>query len=172
LSDILSDTKAILSTTAGRWTALVGALPAEVITRPAAEGEWSAAQCLSHLLDTEAIAFPLRLRVFLEGGDAFPAFDPDNDGRDHSAMTPSQLVAEFARHRAENLALLERVTPDILDRKARHAELGPVTLAQFLNEWAAHDFNHTVQAERAIMQPFISGSGPWRFYFADHDLGM
>ncbi len=172
MSDILSDTKAILSTTVGRWTALVGALPVEAITRPAAEGEWSAAQCLSHLLDTEAMVFPVRLRVFLEGGDAFPGFDPDTEGRDFSNMTPAQLVDEFTRHRAENLATLEQMTPDMLDRRARHAELGPVTLAQMLNEWVAHDLNHTLQAEHAIMQPFISGSGPWRFYFADHDLGI
>jgi hypothetical protein len=49
--------------------------------------------------------------------------------------------------------------------------LGTVTLAEFLHEWAAHDLNHTLQAERALMQPFIAGCGPWRGYFADHDLG-
>jgi hypothetical protein len=39
-----------------------------------------------------------------------------------------------------------------------------------LNEWVAHDFNHTIQAQRALMQPFIPTSGPWRHYFIDHDL--
>ena len=34
---------------------------------------------------------------------------------------------------------------------------------------AAHDLMHTVQAERALMQPFVAGSGKWRGYFADHD---
>ena len=29
---------------------------------------------------------------------------------------------------------------------------------------------HTVQAERALMQPFVAGSGKWRAYFADHDV--
>ncbi len=29
---------------------------------------------------------------------------------------------------------------------------------------------HIVQAERAVMQAFIPGSGPWRFYFAGHDV--
>ena len=53
-------------------------------------------------------------------------------------------------------------------RTARHAELGPVTLAQLLHEWAAHDLMHTVQAERALMQPFLAGVGPWRGYFTDH----
>jgi hypothetical protein len=27
---------------------------------------------------------------------------------------------------------------------------------------------HTVQAERALMQPFIQGCGPWQVYFTDH----
>ena len=44
-----------------------------------------------------------------------------------------------------------------------------MTLEQLLNEWAGHDLMHTVQAERALMQPFIAGSGPWRGYFADHE---
>ncbi len=51
---------------------------------------------------------------------------------------------------------------------ARHAELGMVSLGDMVHEWAAHDLNHTVQAERAIMQPFILGSGPWRVYFQDY----
>ena len=38
------------------------------------------------------------------------------------------------------------------------------------NEWAAHDLMHTVQAERALLQPLIGGSGPWRLYFKDHDV--
>jgi hypothetical protein len=41
-----------------------------------------------------------------------------------------------------------------------------------IHQWAAHDLNHTVQAERALMQPFIAGPGPWRAAgnFADHDF--
>jgi hypothetical protein len=161
----------MLSTTAGRWTTLTTTVPADLLTRPAAPGEWSATQCLGHLLDTEAMVFPVRLRVFIDGGDSFPNFDPDTQGRDYSGMTPAKLAADYARHRTENLALLDRLTPDHLHRTAVHSELGPVTLAEMLNEWVAHDLNHTIQAERAIMQPFIPGSGPWRPSFADHDLG-
>ena len=53
-------------------------------------------------------------------------------------------------------------------RKSRHQDLGPVTLEEMLNEWPAHDFNHTVQAERALMQPYIKGCGPWKEFFLDH----
>jgi hypothetical protein len=51
-----------------------------------------------------------------------------------------------------------------------HPELGRVTLGELVHEWAAHDLNHTIQAEQSVMQPFIAGSGPWRFYFKAHDV--
>ena len=47
-----------------------------------------------------------------------------------------------------------------------------MTLEQLLQEWAGHDLNHTIQAEQALMQPFITRCGPWRKYFADHDLAL
>ena len=39
-------------------------------------------------------------------------------------------------------------------------------------DFSKHDLMHTVQAERAILQPFIIGSGPWRLYFQDHDVSQ
>jgi len=44
-------------------------------------------------------------------------------------------------------------------------------MATMLQYWAGHDLMHTVQAERAVMQPFIEAAGPWRPAFADHDVG-
>jgi hypothetical protein len=82
------------------------------------------------------------------------------------------MAAEFAQHRAASLTALSRVKPADLSRTARHSELGMVTLSELLHEWAAHDLMHTVQAERALMQPFIAGCGPWRPYFKDHDLNV
>jgi len=70
--------------------------------------------------------------------------------------------------RAESLQALSRIELGDLGRKARHQELGIVTMGEMVNEWAGHDLNHTVQAERAIMQPFVRGCGPWQKYFSDH----
>ena len=72
--------------------------------------------------------------------------------------------------RQKSLRMLYRVDEADLDKTARHAELGEVSLRQMLNEWAGHDLMHTVQAERAMMQPFIAETGPWRDLFADHDF--
>jgi len=88
-----------------------------------------------------------------------------------SPHTRDELAAEFARLRAIQLEALKTVTTSDLARTARHSELGLVTLGELIHEWVGHDLMHTVQAERALLQLFIAGCGPWRPYFADHDKG-
>jgi hypothetical protein len=102
----------------------------------------------------------------------FPAFNPDEEGAASASQSPSALAAEFASLRSGSLALLKTLKPADLARTALHPELGQVTLEQLLQEWAGHDLNHTIQAEQALMQPFISGCGPWRKYFAGHDFAL
>ncbi len=171
MDDLIPATRAVLSTTPARWRSLADTLPADLLAREPAPGEWSALDCLQHLIDTEESVFPVRVRAFLEGRD-FAAYDPDAQGTKPVVREdPVELAVRFASLREDSLAVLARVTESDLSRTARHAELGLVTLAQHLHEWAGHDLMHTVQAERALMQPFIAGTGPWRPYFADHDVG-
>jgi uncharacterized damage-inducible protein DinB len=169
MTDVLVMVKAVLSTTAMRWLNMTEALPVDLLNRQPAAGGWSATACLIHLLDTEHI-FPARVQAFLTG-QAIPAFDPDTQGTKEIASLPGKLANEFASLRQSSLDMLERVAPQDFSRTAEHSELGTVTLGQLLHEWAAHDLNHTIQAEQAIMQPFIQGSGPWRSYFQDHEVG-
>ena len=158
----------VLETTPERWTRLVETLPAELLNRPPAAGEWSALECLHHLLSTEAVN-ATRLQAFLAGQPSFPAYDPDApENRPDPTLGPLELAREFARRRAASLTALRLLTAADLGRGSRHAGLGPVTLDQLLHNWAAHDLNHTVQAERALMQPFLAGCGPWIEYYASH----
>ncbi len=166
--DTLSWVYSVISTTPERWNRLAESIPAELLREQPAPGEWSALECLQHLVDTERSVFAARIQAILAGKD-FPAFDPDCQGTPLSKdRTAVELAAEFDQLRANSLKILEQVTPDDVGRTARHAELGVVTMSELLNEWAAHDLNHTVQGERAIMQPFILGCGPWQSYFKDH----
>jgi len=169
MDTVLESMRALITTTPERWIGMAQALPVELLALPAADREWSAVECLQHLVDTEKV-FQFRVQAFLTGRD-FPAFNPDSDGSKPGAQTPLALAEEFARMRGESLLMLEKLSPADLERKARHAELGMVTLNEMVHEWAAHDLNHTVQAERALMQPFIQGCGPWKKYFADHRIG-
>jgi hypothetical protein len=169
MSNPLDSVRSILLTTATRWLSLTETVPVDLLTRAPAPNEWSALDCLRHLLDTEQTVFPVRVQALLTG-QPIPALDPGTQGRQYTAWTPGQLAAEFARQRKANLGDLEQVTSQDLARTAQHSELGTVTLGELLHEWAAHDLYHTVQAEQALMQPFILNSGPWRPYFQDQDI--
>ncbi len=159
----------VLNTTPERWIELARQIPPELFAMPAAPGEWSAIECLRHMVDTESV-FQARLAAFRAGRD-FAGFDPDEQEAPLEYPTARELAAEFARLRGLSLRLLENITQEDFKLTARHAELGQVTLGQMLNEWAAHDLNHTVQAERAMMQPFLKACGPWQKYFTDHLIG-
>lgn len=156
---------AMLSKTPGRWLELTQALPEEQLTRRPAPGEWSAVECLQHIVDSERV-YQFRLACFRDGID-FPNFDPQQDGAPASGSAQA-LAAALATLRAEGLRTLARIGEDDLERRVRHAELGPVTLREMLNNWAAHDLNHTMQAERALMQPYLLECGPWIRFYGEH----
>jgi hypothetical protein len=168
MQDVLIHARGILQSTPLRWANLVQGLSANVLGLRPAPGEWSAVDCLQHLVDAERWVFPVRVRALL-AGEAFAAFDPDSQGTlSGRGPSPAALAAEFAALRAESLVLFDQLAGSDLPRQARHQELGPVSLSELLHEWAGHDLMHTVQAERALMQPFIQGCGPWHPYFRDH----
>ncbi len=162
----------LLTTTPKHWNELAGRLPEALLRRSPAPGEWSALECLQHIIDVERV-FQSRLKAFLDGLESFPAFNPDAEGAlDAARRAPREIAAEFAALRAVSLAAIGKLQPGDLQWTSRHPELGKVTLEEMLNEWPAHDLNHTVQAERALMQPYIQGCGPWRVFFKDHTIGI
>ncbi len=166
MTDLLTTVKSILQTTPARWVALTEAVPAAAQTARPAAGEWSAVECLIHILDTEAV-FQTRLQAFLSGQD-FAGFNPNAQGTQLEPSTqPVELAKRFSHLRQASLSALAGITPADLPRTARHVELGLVTLEQLINEWVAHDLNHTMQGEKALIQPFIAACGPWQVYFQD-----
>lgn len=166
MDNLLTAIDPLLSATAERWMGLAVAYPVELLAGAPATGEWSALECLQHIIDTEKV-LQFRVRAFLEGRD-FPAFNPDEQGTPLGTAVPLEMARRFAQMRRESLDLLADLKESDLQRSARHAELGMVTLGEMLHEWVAHDLNHTIQAERALMQPFIRDCGPWKIYFSDH----
>ena len=169
MTDVLDTATRILSTTVGRWRSLVECAPDELLRRPPAQGEWSAAECLGHLLVAERTVFGARVRAILEGRD-LGVFDPNAPREAEPERTLPEMAAALDAERARNLAVLAGLTPADLDRSSRHPDYGVVSLHVLLNTWAAHDLQHTVQAEEALMQAFLPGTGPFRFRFADHEV--
>jgi hypothetical protein len=167
LIDTLID---ILRIDGERWQAIATGLDRALLARSPAPGEWSALECLGHAADTEAFAFAARVRAIMDGRPDLPGYDSSVQGTPVTPETdPGTVAGRLAAQRRDILAVLAAVTDGDLDRTSRHPKLGQVTLRELLNEWAAHDLMHIVQAERAVMQPFIARTGPWRPSFADHD---
>ena len=170
MSDLIEQTINVLRVDAGRWQSLA-MLDRELLERQPASGEWSALECLGHATDTEAAVFAERVRAIMTGKPELRSYEPDIEGTPITADTdPAALAEKHHALRLLSLELLATATEADLDKTSRHPDLGPVSLRELLNEWSAHDLMHIVQAERAVMQAFIPGSGPWRFYFADHDV--
>jgi hypothetical protein len=166
--NMLEHLPAVLQTTPLRWTHLTAQFSDEMLRCRPQPGEWSALECLVHLIDLDRSVFPVRVQAILDG-KPFPAFFPERDGTVLTAeMSAGELAEEFAILRTDNLPLVKRLTADDLQKEAHHEELGTVSLENLLGEWGAHDLMHLVQAEQALMQPFIAASGAWQVYFTDH----
>ena len=169
MQELFGKLQSILTTTPDRWQSLAAAVPTELFNRQPAPGQWSAHECLNHLVQVELI-FYSRIQAFLAGKD-FPAYHPETEERAFDPTGPAgDLARQFAERRQHSLTLLAALQPADLERTARHQELGLVTLRQLLSEWAGHDLCHTMQGERALMQPFIESCGPWEIYFREHQF--
>ena len=62
MDTILQSVRAILQTTPARWLNLTESVAVDLLVQPPAPGEWSAVECLQHLVDAERWVFPARVR--------------------------------------------------------------------------------------------------------------
>ena len=106
--------------------------------------------------------------MILRVGDAepFPPFDRFAMLHESAGKPLGELLDTFARLRAENVARLRAMalTPADLNRRGRHPELGPVTLAQHLATWVGHDLSHIRQIVRVMGRQYTEAVGPWTAY--------
>ncbi|HEV2237519.1 MAG TPA: DinB family protein [Ktedonobacterales bacterium] len=161
---------AILSRTPATLAALLRGLPEAWTTATEGVDTWSAHAVVGHLLSGDESDWIPRARIILEHGEARP-FDTFNRTAmftKYQGATLDDLLAAFARLRAENLAALAalEITPDKLARKGTHPTLGAVTLAQLLATWVAHDLNHIGQVVEVLARQYDAAVGPWRQYLA------
>jgi hypothetical protein len=171
MENTLQMTRSVMATTPQRWTTLVESVPTELLERSPVPGEWSAADCIHHILTVERELLGVRLRDILEGRPELVPVDAEELMKPRSGRSPQDLVADFVALRRTHKEKIAQLTPDDMVRSSFHPEYGvDITLKTLLDLWAAHDLQHTVQAEEAIMQAFIPGTGPWRPEFAVHDV--
>ena len=164
----LTEAIAVLSRTPAALDVLLRELPDVWVRRNEGADTWSAFDILGHLLYAERADWMPRLRIILEDGEArpFDPFDRFAQFKESQGKSFEQLLDEFARMRAENLAALAslKLQPEDLARKGRHPGLGVVTTSELLATWAAHDLTHLHQLSRVMAHQYRDAVGPWGAY--------
>lgn len=142
---------------AGNLAYLLGELSAlaarEWKTRPA-PGEWSLTEIACHFRDVEAEVNLPRTRLILETDNPFlsgAVTDPWAVERNYQAQDGPQALRDFTAARQSLIQLLKAQPASVWARTARHAILGPSTLAELLTIALDHDRLHLDQV-RATLQ--------------------
>jgi hypothetical protein len=159
---------AVLERTPATLRAMLAGLPPAWTDATEGPETWSPYVIVGHLIHGERTDWSPRSRIILAQGPErrFTPFDRFAQFRESEGKSLADLLDEFARLRAENLATLRewRLTDAQLALEGEHPELGPVTLRQLLATWVAHDLGHVAQTARVMAKQYREAVGPWRAY--------
>jgi DinB superfamily len=115
-------------------------------------GEWSANECVGHLIEAEKRGFAGRIARILAADR--PNIPPDLEAWDPPAVAEArrdhlrdgaELAAEFEALRAGGVRLVRRLGPVDMARVGIHPDVGPLRVDELLGEWVHHDRNHIRQ---------------------------
>jgi uncharacterized damage-inducible protein DinB len=140
----------VLRATPAALRASVDGVADAALSAPEAPGKWSVRHVLRHLADSELV-WAWRLRLAL-AQDRPPLTGYDQDAwaeRLHYADSDARAsLDEFEVVRRGNLRLVERATPEDLQRVGVHAERGEESVAHLMRMYAGHDLLHLRQIAR------------------------
>jgi hypothetical protein len=143
------DPVAVLAATPLTFRERTSGLSEDLLGRRPAPGEWSVAELLGHLWDSE-IAAAFRARLILAQDK------PQLTGYDQDAWAtlarPSfaEMLDAFSALRAANLALISGTPEALWDRFGIHEERGPVSFRLLNQTMGGHDRAHLRQLDQTI----------------------
>lgn len=156
----------MLASTPGIIDSLIAGLTPEDIAWQPAPGRWSIAEVLMHLAHCEEVCFVRRTNDMLDQDD--PPLAPYNVSEFTSACWGfnGDCFAALSRLRDLRRSILDLLEIQPASAGARcgiHPDLGRITLAELLNEWAFHDLGHIRQIAEIIRAGrFFPQMGPFR----------
>jgi DinB superfamily len=143
------DPVAVLAATPRAVREQVAVLPEGLLERRPAPKEWSVAELLGHLWDSE-IAYSFRARAILAQNS------PRLIGYDQDAWATlarpvfAELLDAFAALRTANLALIRHTPQALWERVGLHEERGPLSFRLLTETMAGHDRAHLRQIEQTV----------------------
>ena len=160
----------VLQRTPGVFEALLGGLSDDWTLTNYGESTFSPFDVIGHMIHAERSNWMTRLRLILDHGEAatFSPFDRYAMYEASKGKSISDLLAEFAMLRAKSLQDLRalNLTTEMLDRRAIHPQLGPVTARQLLATWVVHDLGHTHQVVKSMAFQYHEAVGPYREFLS------
>jgi hypothetical protein len=126
-----------------------------------APDRFSVAEVLAHLSHSEGNCYRLRVDRFLsESLPELAADDAQMHLERYRDRNPEDEFAHFEEQRQTNIEFLRSLPAEAAGRRARHAEVGEITLGEMLHEWALHDIGHVRQiAELVRARKYLAGAG-------------
>ena len=160
----------VLEQTPGVLRSLLGAASDEDLNWQPAPDRWSISMILAHLHDVEVAGFRSRFHAMLEQDQPFLAlYDQLALFRNGARFDGSAELTAFERERKITLELLKKLPPEAAARTGRHQELGEISVAELLDEFAFHDLGHIRQAAEVYRShAFYPRMGGFRNYYQIH----
>ena len=119
------------------------------------EGQWCVLEIVCHLCDEEELDFGARLRLTLtDPATPWPPIDPEAWPEKHRYMERelAERVETFSRLRGQSIAWLRSLPPNV-DWSAAHPLGGePISRADLLLSWSAHDALHVRQIAKRMYE--------------------
>src|SRR5689334_2240436 len=164
----LQDATLVLRATPSVLRSWLADLPDAWTSRNEGPDSWSPYDVVGHLIHGERTDWIPRLQLLLSYGESrpFTPFDRYAQFRESQGKSLHQLLDTFSELRSSNLSRLAslELTPEHLQRRGRHPELGPVTAEQLFAAWVVHDLNHIGQIARVMSRQYSGAVGPWIEY--------
>ncbi len=164
----LDHATAVLERTPETLLSLLRDLPDVWLIQNEGPDTWSPYDIVGHLIHGEETDWIPRAKIILEHGEerAFEPFDRVAMFEKFKGRSIADLLDTFTRMRADSLHDLQRMnlTPELLEKRGKHPELGVVTLKQLLATWVVHDLGHIRQVVRVMAKQYGEAVGPWKAY--------
>ena len=161
---------AVLERTPATLNSLLRGLSDPWLVQNEGPDTWSPYDIVGHLIHGEETDWIQRAKIILEHGEerAFEPFDRVAMFEKFKHKSMPDLLDTFTRMRAESLNELQQMnlTPELLEKRGNHPELGVVTLKQLLATWVVHDLGHVRQVVRVMARQYRDAVGPWKAYLS------
>lgn len=143
------DALEVYAATPSELTDICRDLTEEQWRTPMAEGEWSSAQIVGHLLDVD-IVYGFRFRLVLtEDNPSYPGYN-EKLFSELPRSGPAAVLDALCGLRTVNATLLQSLKPQAWQRRGTHGEQGAEEIDIMVTKVAGHDLAHLNQLERTI----------------------